>query len=99
LTDLAPADVYRYLVERGDVQANRDRALLSASYTHARRIGAFSGDDPAKGLRYRNEEKPRQRYVTDDEMTRLLAAASPKLGTIARFIELTGMRQSDALRV
>lgn len=99
LTDLTPADVYRYLVERGDVQANRDRALLSAAYTHARRIGAFSGDDPAKGLRYRNEEKPRQRYVTDDEMQRLLEAASPKLGTIARFIELTGMRQSDALRV
>lgn len=99
LTDLTPADVYRYLVERGDVQANRDRALLSAAYTHARRIGAFSGDDPAKGLRYRNEEKPRQRYVTDDEMQRLLEAASPKLGTIARLIELTGMRQSDALRV
>ena len=39
------------------------------------------------------------RYVTDDEFARILAAASPKLATIARFIELTGMRQSDALQV
>lgn len=99
LDDLKPHHVYRYLVERGDVQANRDRALLSAAYTHARRIGAFAGDDPAKGLQYRNEEKPRERYVTDDELARAVEVASPKLATILRFISLTGMRQSDALRV
>jgi integrase len=101
LTAVKAADVYRYLTEHGNVQANRDRALLSAAYTHARRIGSFSNrdDDPTKGLAYRNPEKPRQRYVTDVEMNRLIAAASPKLGTIARFIELTGMRQSDALLV
>lgn len=99
LDALKPSDVYGYLVRKGNVQANRDKALLSAAYTHARRIGAFSGDDPAKGLQYRNEEKPRERYVTDDEMTALLAVASPKLATIARFIELTGMRQGDALAV
>jgi len=99
LDALTPADVYRYLIEHGNVQANRDKALLSAAYSEARRIGAFSGDDPAKGLHYRNPEKPRERYVTDDEFARILAAASPKLATIARFIELTGTRQSDALRV
>lgn len=101
LTDLTSAHVYRYLTERGNVQANRDRALLSAAYSHARRIGALPklADDPTKGLEYRNAETPRQRYVTDAEMSTLLAAASPKLATIARFIELTGMRQGDALRV
>lgn len=101
LTDLTPADVYRYLVERGNVQANRDRALLSAAYSHARRIGAFAklDDDPTKGLEYRNAETPRQRYVTDDELASAIAASSPKLGTILRFCYLTGMRQGDALRV
>lgn len=99
LTDLTPAHVYRYLVEHGTVQANRDRALLSAAYSHARRIGAFDGRDPAKGLQYRNPEMPRQRYVTDAEFAALIAAASPKLACILRFAYLTGMRQGDVLLV
>ncbi len=99
LSDITPAMVYRYLSDSGTVQANRDKALLSAAFTHARNSGALTGSDPTKGLHYRNEEKPRQRYVTDEEMATLVAAASPKLACIARFIELTGMRQSDALRV
>lgn len=99
LEDVEPAHVYRYLIERGDVQANRDRALLSAAYTHARRIGAFKGDDPAKGLQYRNPEKPRTRYVTDAEFEALIAAASPKLSAVLRFVYLTGMRIGDALAV
>ncbi len=101
MTDVQPHDVYRYLTAKGTVQANRDRALLSAAYSEARRIGAFpkAADDPTKALEYRNPEKPRDRYVTDAELDAIIAAASPKLGCIARFIELTGMRQGDALRV
>lgn len=99
LQDFTSAMLYRYISEAGTVQANRDKALLSAAFTHARNLGAFAGVDPTKRLQHRNEEKPRQRYVTDAEMTTLLANASPKLATIARFIELTGMRQGDALRV
>lgn len=98
LADMTAAMVYRYLSEAGTVQANRDKALLSAAFTHARNLGAFTGVDPTKRLQFRNEEKPRQRYVTDAELDALVAAASPKLATIVRFIELTGMRQSDALR-
>lgn len=99
LTDMTQAMVYRYISEAGTVQANRDKALLSAAFTHARNLGAFSGIDPTKRLQHRNEEKPRDRYVTDDELATLLAKASPKLATIVRLIELTGMRQSDALRI
>jgi integrase len=97
LGDVEPEHVYRYLVERGDVQANRDRALLSATYSHARRIGAFKGDDPAKGLQYRNPETPRRRYVTDAEFTALVAASPPKLAAVLRVTFLAGMRISDAL--
>ncbi|WP_440221881.1 tyrosine-type recombinase/integrase [Dokdonella sp. MW10] len=101
LQDVTAAHVYRYLTEHGTVSANRDRALLSAAYTHARRTGAFprAADDPTKGLNYRNEEKPRQRYVTDEEQETLLDASSPKLACIQRFLHLTAMRQGDALRV
>lgn len=97
LSDLTAAHVYRYLVEHGTVQANRDRALLSAAYSHARRIGAFIGDDPTKRLQFRNPEIPRQRYVTDAEFAALIAAAPPRLGVILRFVYTTGMRIGDAL--
>lgn len=99
LQDFTAAMLYRYISEAGTVQANRDKALLSATFTHARNQGAFSGVDPTKGLQHRNEETPRQRYVTDGELAVMLNTASPKLATIARFIELTAMRQGDALRV
>lgn len=97
LADVTAANVYEYVRTGGDVQANRDKALLSAAYSEARRIGAFSGDDPTKRMQYRNPERPRERYVTDAELSALLAKANPKLATIARFIELTGMRPGDAL--
>jgi integrase len=100
LVDLEKEMVARYLVEASaPVQANRDKSLLSAAYSYASLIGAFKGVDPTKKLQFRNQEKPRDRYVEDEEMTSLLAAASPKMACIARFIELTGMRQGDALRV
>ena len=98
LNDVDAGMVSRYVIEAGTVMANRDKSLLSAAFTFARLHG-FKGVDPTKGLQVRNEEKPRDRYVEDAEMDRLVLASSPKLGTIARFIELTGMRQSDALRI
>jgi integrase len=99
LADIEQPMVYRYVTAKGTVQANRDKALLSAAYSYAKNTGAFKGDDPTKGLEARNPEKPRQRYVEDAELTRLIAKASPKVAVIARFIALTGMRQGDALRV
>jgi len=99
LKDLDADMVTKYVIEQGTVQANRDKSFLSVAYTYARVIGGYRGEDPTKGLQTRNEETPRDRYVTDEEMRRLVFACSPKLACIARFIELTGMRQSDALRV
>lgn len=91
--------VVRYLIEVGKVQANRDKALLSVAYTYAKTACSYRGHDPTKRLNTRVEEKPRERYVTDAELDAIIAHASPKLACIARFIELTGMRQGDALRV
>lgn len=99
LEDLEADQVTRYVISEGTVQANRDKAFLSLTYTHARIMHGFRGHDPTKGLQLRNEETPRDRYVSDEELDTLISAASPKLGCIARFIELTGMRQGDALRL
>lgn len=73
--DLRREHVYRYVVEGSNVAANRDRALLGAAWTHASNLGNVSGPNPAHGLRYRNPERPRRRYVTDAELERLVAAS------------------------
>lgn len=99
LGDLDADMVVRYVIEGGTVQDNRDKALLSIAYTHARVMAGYRGPDPTKGLQTRVEEKPRDRYVSDGEMAVALNAASPKLACIMRFLYLTGMRQGDALRM
>lgn len=99
LSDVKPAHIFKYLHDYGDVQANRDKALLSAAFSHARQIGAFDGVDPTKGLQYRNKETPGKRYVTDAELAQLIGVSSLKMACIIRFAYLTGMRQADVLSV
>lgn len=99
LDELRPSHVYRYISDGANVAANRDKALLSAAYSYARRLGQFEGEDPTKRLQWRNPERPRRRYVEDAELDAILSKASPKLALIVRFAYLTGMRQSDVLGV
>ena len=93
------AHVYEYVRRRGTVSANRERALLSATYTWALNAGIYAGANPAAGLRYRNPERPRQRYVTDAELQSLIDAAWPRWKPFLRFAYLTGLRQGDLLRL
>lgn len=95
--DLTRADIYQYLTHRGNVAGNRERDLLRAAYNHAANIGAYEGPNPALGMRVRNAEAPRDRYVTDAELEQLLAAAQPEFADLLLFLYLTGMRISDAL--
>lgn len=96
LGDLTQAHVYTYLKKRGNVAGNRERDLLRAVYTFAANIG-YKGDNPAKGMRVRNAETARRRYVTDEEMAALVLAAQPRFGLLIQFLYLTGMRISDAI--
>lgn len=94
--DLRREHVYRYVIDLGTTAANRDRAFLSAVYTHLLRLGAV-GDNPCKGLHYRNPEKPRRRYITDTELAAIVEALPEQLSLMARFAYLTGMRESEML--
>lgn len=96
IDDVQPQHVYEYVKRYGNVQANRDKALLSAVYTAARAWGWHKGDNPAAQIR-RNPEKPRRRYITDDELADLVARLPRKLSLIVRFAYLTGMTLGDIL--
>lgn len=91
--------VYEYVRRRGNVSANRERALLSAMYTWAINSGLHKGANPAAGLRYRNKEKPRKRYVTDAELAKLIEAAPIRWKPLLRFAYLTGQREGDLIRL
>lgn len=101
--DLRREHVFRYLHEagskpRGGVAANRDRALLGAAYTYAQNLGLVS-HNPAHGLRFRNPERPRGRYITDDELQALIAAAPPRFALLLRWAYATAMRETDIARL
>jgi len=99
LTDIKSHHIYEFLKRSGTVQANRDKSLLSAAFSAARNWGWYEGIDPTKGLQYRNTESPRQRYVTDSELSKLILCASPQLSCIIRLAYLTGLRQGDILKI
>ena len=60
IADLRRSHVYGYVVKRGNVAGNRERALLSATYSHMAKAGIFDGTNPAAGLQFRISEKPRK---------------------------------------
>lgn len=97
IEDLTKAQVYTYVVKRGNYAGNRERGLISATYAHLIRTGVFTGSNPAAGMGYRHPEKPRKRYLTDAELEALLAAASPRMRLLFTFAYLTGMRQADVI--
>jgi integrase len=98
LGDLTANDVYEYLRRAGNIQANRDKALLSAVYTAARSWGWYAGESPAIGVR-RNPERARTRYVTDSELSALIVAAKPQMACMIRLAYLTGLREGDVLKI
>jgi integrase len=83
--DVLPHHIWQYLQHRKNANAavsgNREKALLSASYSHALRHGIVNSN-PCVGVG-RNKERPRTRLVSDDELNRYIAwARSLKYGDL-----------------
>lgn len=94
---IRPKDVHDYLAARPRIAGGREKALLSAVWNFARRIGLTDAPNPCTGIRA--PKARRSRYVTDAELAAALAAADP---TLAGFLELayrTGQRPGDVLRM
>lgn len=99
INDITPPMIYQYVRRADNVMGNRDKAYMSSMFTWARNNGYLTVPDPTKGLQERKTEKPRSRYVTDDELARILEVASPKTGAVIRVVYLLGCRISDALGI
>lgn len=94
LSDIKPPHIAEYLdTSEFKIAANRQIQLLSAMYTKAIRWG-WCDLNPTKGVE-RNEEKPRDRYITDEELALMRIKADPELLCIIDIGYATGLRISD----
>lgn len=100
LEDVTPNMVFEYVRRVGNVQANRDKALLSATFVAARAWGWIGKNEsnPAEGIR-RNPEKARRRYITDAELAQLVSKLPRKIALIVEFAYITALSLGDILRL
>lgn len=89
-------DIYTYLDKRSKkVSANREISYLSSVYKYASRKG-LANTNPCTGIEY-HKEKPRDRYVTDDEFWAVWAVAPEQVQLYMELALITGQRLSDVL--
>lgn len=101
LEDIKPTDVYQYLEARGrssKVQANREKAVLSALFNFARRLGIVDCSNPCVGVRGHSESS-RKRYVSDEEFNELYRASPWWIQDVLDVSLLTGQRPADVFKL
>lgn len=92
--------VRQFMDKRGEsaqTTANRELALFSRVYSWAYERGKVPLN-PCKGVR-RFTEKPRDRYITDDEYYAVLAQAPDRLRAIIEIAYCCAARISDVLKL
>ena len=96
--ELRPPDLYAYMDARNArVRANREKALLSHVYQYAIRWGIMR-ENPCR-LVSRGVEKPRNRYVTDEELDLFLSVSPPLIQAYVGVKRLTALRSGDMLKI
>ncbi|MFH1723132.1 MAG: site-specific integrase [Elusimicrobiota bacterium] len=71
--------------------------MIRSVFNRARMWGDFYGENPALGVKADREPAHRLRYLSRDEMDRLLRAAHPRLRPVLLCALLTGMRRGEIL--
>ncbi|MDZ7804700.1 tyrosine-type recombinase/integrase [Thiohalophilus sp.] len=93
--DVTPQHIYTYLDQRPPIKGNREKSLLSHIYSSAIRWGA-AADNPCRLVK-RNPEKPRTRYVTDQEYLAIRDIMPAAVQLAMDLAIATGLRQGDIL--
>lgn len=98
---ITPQDVREYMNLRGKkapIRANREKAMLSTLYNHAREWGYTHAANPCAGVKG-FKEAGRDRYVEDAEYRAVWDAASPPIRDAMDIAYLTGQRPADVLKM
>jgi len=100
IDSIRPFDIAEYLRVRGEtskVRANREKALFSTIFNHARSWGYTDITNPCIGIKG-HKEKSRDRYVSDDEYAAVWACAHPTVQDAMDLALCTGQRPADVLK-
>lgn len=96
LDQVEPKHIAQYRDAReAKTRGNREIALLSHAFSRAAEWGLVQSN-PCREVK-RNHEKPRDRYVTDEELEKFKEICPPWLKTYLSIKALTGLRQQDLL--
>jgi len=82
---------------RGSTAANREFAVLSSVHNFGMRQGWLEAN-PCIGIR-RNPEKPRKRYVTNEEFLEAFERSPEPFQDLIAVAYLTGIRQTDLIEL
>ncbi|MFZ6845552.1 tyrosine-type recombinase/integrase [Undibacterium sp. RuTC16W] len=97
---IRPFDIAEYLRVRGaasKVRANREKALFSTIFNHARAWGYADITNPCIGIKG-YKEKSRDRYMSDDEYAAVWACTHPTVQDAMDLALCTGQRPADVLK-
>lgn len=99
LDAITPQFVRRYLDERGaKVAANREKALLSTVFNHAREWGYTASANPCAGVKG-HREYGRDRYIDDAELLKVISVACLPLKNALELAYYTGQRPADVRKL
>lgn len=99
LDEIEPRHIAIYRDKRSKkTSANREMALFSHLWNWSREQGYTSKSNPTTGIK-RNPEKPRERYVTDEEYQAVWDKADAILQDAMDLALLTGQRKGDVLNM
>lgn len=77
--------------------ANRYHCLISSVFARGKEWGLVACENPAKAVRKKREPNHRTRFLTQDEIKRLLDAAHPRLRPFLFFLLFTGCRRGEVM--
>lgn len=103
LSEITSADVQAHYNETADrasaATANRQMNFLSPLFNRAREWGDFLGENPAAKVRRRREENRRLRFLSEDEIERLINRCSDRIRPLLICALLTGMRRGEIFQL
>lgn len=98
---ISPTDVQRFyndIVERASVStANRNVVFFGSIFNWAIKFDHFFGKNPCAPIERRKEPNHRIRYLSAEEMVRLLPVCHPRLMPVVFCAITTGMRRQEIL--
>ncbi len=102
LESITPLDIEKYKIKRrkkvGPATVNKELACFKTMFSKAM-VWGLAADNPVKKVSFYREPPGRVRYLTQEEINRLLDESADHLRPVLVVALYTGMRKSEILRL